>query len=253
MTIKHDNIIYISNISKLGGVESFAMYMVREYKDLDICVVCKTCDVNQMARMLRYCPVYVHRGEQLECKQMVINYDTSILDFLNKGEVTMVIHGDYTQPNYKVYPNFKHPKITRIVAVTQTLADRMKEKFGIECECCYNPFVPEPKKRRITIVSATRLSNIKGGWRMKALAEELDLQQVNYIWYVFSNDADCIHSPNVIFLPPRLDVYKWIQEADFLCQLSDTEAMSYSINEARAYRHSNHHNTASISGRNQYN
>ena len=70
---------------------------------------------------------------------------------------------------------------------------------------------------------------------MKALAERLDFEKVNYVWSVFTNDEDIIHSPNVIFLQPRLDVYKWIQEADYLVQLSDTEAMSYSINEAMSY------------------
>lgn len=53
---------------------------------------------------------------------------------------------------------------------------------------------------------------------MKAFAEALDLAGINYVWYVFTDDADCIHSNNVIFLKPRLDVYKWIQEADYLFQ-----------------------------------
>lgn len=70
---------------------------------------------------------------------------------------------------------------------------------------------------------------------MKALAEELDIAGVPYIWYVFTSDSDCIHSKNVIFLPERLDVYKWIQECDALVQLSDTEACSYSIAEALSY------------------
>ena len=70
---------------------------------------------------------------------------------------------------------------------------------------------------------------------MKALAEELDRQCINYVWYVFTSDKDHINSPNVIFLPERLDAYKWIQDADALVQLSDTEACSYSISEALAY------------------
>lgn len=64
---------------------------------------------------------------------------------------------------------------------------------------------------------------------MKALAEALDKEQVNYIWYVFTSDKDTINSPNVVFLKERLDVYRWLQECDALIQLSDTEACSYSI------------------------
>ena len=70
---------------------------------------------------------------------------------------------------------------------------------------------------------------------MKLLAQALDLAGVNYVWYIFTNENDIIGSPNVCFTKERLNVYKWIQEADYLVQLSDTEACSYSINEAMAY------------------
>lgn len=59
-TISHDNIIWIGVISKLGGVESFAYYMAKKYKDLDIAVMCKSGDVKQLERIRQYCPAYVH-------------------------------------------------------------------------------------------------------------------------------------------------------------------------------------------------
>ena len=235
MGIYHDNIIYISNISKLGGVESFAYYMAKKYCYLDICVLCKSGDPKQLERIRQYCPAYIHRGEDIDCKVMIINYDTSILDFVKSGDVYMVVHADYTQSCYSIYPNFKHPKIKKVLGITQYICNTVEQKFGVKCELCYNPIALEEEQERITLVSATRLSKIKGGQRMKALAEALDIAGVNYVWYVFTNDNDTIHSNNVIFLPPRLDVYKWIREADYLVQLSDTEACSYSINEALMY------------------
>ncbi len=147
----------------------------------------------------------------------------------------MVVHGDYTTSHYKVYPNFNHPKLTKVLAITKHLQDGIKKKFNVDCELCYNPLVLEPKQKRIVLVSATRLSAIKGGWRMKMLAQRLDMENINYVWYVFTNDNDIIGSPNVCFTKERLNVYKWIQEANYLVQLSDTEACSYSINEAMAY------------------
>lgn len=144
----------------------------------------------------------------------------------------MVVHADYTQPCYTILPNFKHPKIKKVFGITQYICDTLKNNFGVNAELCYNPLLLNEKEKRITLVSATRLSAIKGGKRMKALADALDLKGINYVWYVFTNDNDCINSNNVIFLPPRLDVYKWIADADYLVQLSDTEACSYSIVEA---------------------
>ena len=147
----------------------------------------------------------------------------------------MVVHADYTQSCYSIYPKFNHPKIKKVLGITQYVCDTVKAKFGIDCELCYNPLVLEPKQKRIVLVSATRLSAIKGGERMRRLAMALDHADVNYVWYVFTNENDIIGSPNVCFIKERLNVYKWIQEADYLVQLSDTEACSYSINEAMGY------------------
>ena len=147
----------------------------------------------------------------------------------------MTVHADYTQPCYTIIPKFKHPKIKKVFGITQYICDTLKNNFGVDAELCYNPLAIEQPQKRLTLVSATRLSAIKGGKRMKALAEALDVAGINYVWYVFTNDNDCINSSNVIFLQPRLDVYKWISEADYLVQLSDTEACSYSIAEALTY------------------
>lgn len=234
MEIKHDNIIWIGHISKLGGVESFAYYIAKKYKDYDIAVMCKSGDVNQLERIRQFCPAYVHHGEKVICKTIITNCDTSILDFLDYDvckERIMVIHADYSQPCYSVFPDWHDKRITRILTITTYCQNMMREKFGIDTEYCPNPIVPENDDKPIILVSATRLSKIKGGTRMKALAEQLDLIGCNYIWYVFTNDADCIHSKNVIFLQERLDVYRWLQNCDVVCQLSDTECRSYTIDE----------------------
>lgn len=209
--------------------------MAQKYKDLDICVLCKSGDARQLERIRKFCPAYVYRGEEFSCKVIVINYDTSILDFVKFDKCYMVIHADYTQPCYTIYPKWNDPRITKVLGITQHICDIMQEHFNIKCDLCYNPIVLEPRQKRITLVSATRLSKIKGGWRIKALAEQLTLNGINFVWYIFTNEQDNIHLDNVIFMQERLDVYKWIQEADYLVQLSDTEACSYSINEALAY------------------
>lgn len=67
---------------------------------------------------------------------------------------------------------------------------------------------------------------------MIGLAKALDQAKVDYIWYVFTNDTDAIDSPNVVYMKPRLDVGRWISKANYVVQLSDTEACSYTINEA---------------------
>lgn len=148
--------------------------MAKKYRNLDIMVLCKRGNINQLDRIREFCPAMEHHGEHVECESMIINCDTTILDFVDHPEVTMVCHADYTQPCYSDYPNWFHPKITRIVAITKDIQKKLKQQFNVDAELCYNPLMLEPFKKRLMLVSATRLSAIKGGERMKKLAAELD-------------------------------------------------------------------------------
>lgn len=162
MEIIHDNIIWIGVISKLGGVESYAYYMAKKYQDLDIAVVCKSGDVNQLERIREFCPAYELRpSDKVICKKLIINCDTTILDKSEFDECWMVIHADYSQPCYTIYPDWYDERITGFIAITSHIQKIMKEKFNIDCELCYNPLVLEKKEKPIIIVSATRLSKIK--------------------------------------------------------------------------------------------
>ncbi len=58
---------------------------------------------------------------------------------------------------------------------------------------------------------------------MIKLANALDRNGIDYIWYIFTNDTNAINNPNIIYMKPRLDVRFWIKRADYLVQLSDTE------------------------------
>lgn len=135
--------------------------MAKKYHDLDICVLCKKGDLKQLERIREYCPAYEWHGEEINCKTIIINYDTSILSSVNCKNCYMVVHADYSQPCYKVYPEFNHPKITKVIAITKYIQKMMKDKFNVDCDLCYNPLVPEEYANRITLVSATRLSPIK--------------------------------------------------------------------------------------------
>lgn len=84
--IRCTNIIYISNISKLGGVESYAYYMAKKYRDYDIMVLCKSGNINQLERIREFCPAEIHQGQKIYCKTMIINYDTSILDYVEERQ-----------------------------------------------------------------------------------------------------------------------------------------------------------------------
>lgn len=230
--IKHNNIIYIRDFSELGGVETFTFEMIKKYKDLDIAVVYVTAHDSQLERLKPYCKTYKHIGQKIDCKVAIINYDISIIDFITeKAKIYQVVHGDYSHEAYTWKPP-THDRITKYIAVTKYVADNFKRITGLtNVTYNYNPLTIDDKPY-LKLVSATRLSKIKGKERMIRLANCLSNNNIDFIWYVFTNDRDSINNPNVIFMKTRRDVDKWIRDSDYLIQLSDTEALAYSINEA---------------------
>ena len=231
--IEHENIIYISYISEIGGVETFAYELAKKYKDRDVAVVCKTIDKGQLKRLSKICWVYKHTDQIIRCKTAIINYDTSIINFIEDGaDIYMTIHADYEHNFYKnKFP--QHDRIKAYIGITEHIVESFKRCTGNQnCMLGYNPLTIEKDDNYLTLVSATRLTSIKGKDRMIKLANEMDKRGIDYIWYVFTNDTNAINSPNVVYMKPRLDVSRWIEKADYVVQLSDTEACSYTINEA---------------------
>ena len=231
--IEHDNIFYIRDLSEIGGVETFIWEMVKKYKDYDIAVVYKTANLKQLNRLKQYCRCYEHIRQKIKCKTAIINWDTSIIDFIEEGaDIYQTIHGDYSNPAYTWKP-LTHSRIKDYICITKHVLKTFQELMGVHnCILGYNPLEIDDTEKLLILVSATRLSRIKGKDRMIALSRALDLAGIKYIWYIFTNDKDAIKSDNVVYMKPRLDVGKWIAKADYVVQLSDTEACSYTINEA---------------------
>lgn len=230
--IKHANIIYIRDFSELGGVETFTYEMVKKYHNLDIAVVYKTAHISQLRKVAKVCPAYQHTGEPIECDVAIINYDISIIPYISESaDIYQVIHGDYENEAYKWKPP-THPRIKAYIGITKHIVESFRRITGIEnVILSYNPLTIIENKP-IMLISGTRLSKIKGKDRMVKLVQELDKRKINYKWIIFTNDLEAIESPNVYYEKPTSDFTKWLNFADYLVQLSDTEACSYSINEA---------------------
>jgi len=232
--INHENIFFVSDINVIGGVETFLWEMVKKYQKYDIAVVYRTGNEKQIKRLQKYCMVYQHSKQRIKCKIAIINYDVSIIDYNDEGaEIYQVIHGDYTNPVYTWKP-LTHPRIKEYIGVCKYIEDGFRKLMGIKnTSYIYNPLtVDDEEDKMLILVSATRLTKIKGKDRMIELANALDNAGIKYIWYVFTNDVNAINNPNVVYMKPRLDVRRWIRKADYVVQLSDTEALCYTMLES---------------------
>ena len=65
---------------------------------------------------------------------------------------------------------------------------------------------------------------------MKRAADILDKKGIPFIWQVFTNNT--FQHESILTRKPCLNVIDYIKDADFLVQLSDTEAFCFSVAEA---------------------
>lgn len=238
MVIKHDNILYARDIHSIGGVETYIYEMAKKYKDKDIAVVTKNIDVNQKKRLEQFCRVYIHTNQKIECKVIITNWDTSIINFVNdEAKVYTVLHTDYGNVIERLGLPKDNPRITYI-GITEVSKKNFEDITGIKDRTilCRNPLALEEDKPILKLISATRLSKIKDNGRCNAIANELERQGIDYIWYFFTSDEYKTNPiwahKNVVHIKNRLDVGSFMKEADWLIQPSECEGDSYTLREA---------------------
>ena len=233
-TIEHKNILYANDLHMIGGVETFLYEMCKKYHDLDICVCYKTADKQQIKRLKKLVPVYrVDENTKLLCKVAIINYDMTIIDQIVEGDIYQTIHADYSNPHYQALgiavPT--DPRIKGYITITHYSEKTYEEITGIKPMFSYNPLSVEKTEKPLILMSALRLRVEKGTERMKALINALNNAGINYLWYIFADETWDVEDPHLVYIKPRLDLSYFMEQADYLVQLSDTECCSYSINE----------------------
>ena len=228
--MKYANVFYVPHFNIIGGIETYIYELVKKYKKYDITIVYSdpTSDREQLKRIRKYARVIKLGSEKIECEKLFIMYRCNI-DSFKADYIVQITHADYKFQNLK--PNLDK-RINENYGVSKAVAKAYEEISGLETKVCYNPIKTDKPKKVLKLISATRLTKEKGGQRMVRLIEELDKANIPYIWLIFSNQKLGIYNPNVIYMQPRLDIKTYIAEADYLVQLSDTEAWSYSVLES---------------------
>lgn len=245
--IKHKNIVYVRDIAPIGGVETYVYELIKKYRDLDIAVVCRTCDARQKKRLKEMCPVYMFKNEPIECDVAIINWDTSIIDYLpkeiwrenlKKGDprgIYQGVHADYTHPAMGPLP--QDPRIKEYLCITKEQMDKFPlMTTATNYRLCRNPMTLEKEEKPLVLCSPTRLTKQKGGELMYRLACELERQGTPFVWFVITTeeylDDPIFKNKNVVYIKSRLDVDFYLRMADWVVLPSECEGDSYTIREA---------------------
>ena len=223
------NIFYFRYLAICGGIETFFYYLGKKYRERDITVYYSCAEPETVERISKYIRVKKHRGETITCERAFFCYNLDIINSVQAEEYIQIVHGDYAALG--IVPQL-HPKITKYVGVSGTVAESFSRANGVLCETAYNPIAPDEPRKLLRLVSATRLSSEKGKRRMLRLAELLDQAEISFDWTVFTPDTAPLPHRNIVFRPPREDIWDHIAASDYLVQLSDSEGYCYSVVEA---------------------
>lgn len=176
--------------------------------------------LRKYVRVIQWKPEFEKEG--IKCDKIFYNYYTEIAEFVDAKEHIQVLHTDYKEQIKNIgYGFIRNPIITRYIAPTKVVAEHFTEMYGLPCEVISNPIVIDKPPRVLNLISATRLTDEKGKWRMVELGKQLNIAGIPYIWTIFTNDKQEIKNDNIIYMKPRLDISPFIANSDYLVQLSE--------------------------------
>lgn len=228
--MKAQIVIYTSKTYEIGGIESFIYnFCSIMNKHYDILVLYDQMDPSQIARLTPLVPVMRNGGNQeIECDTLIINrvFDKIPSNIKFKKSIQMV-HGCKAANPWHI-PTDKG----QVVCVSEAVRESFGEEAA-EAQVIKNLVNPKKTKDMLLLVSATRLdTNEKGQERMLQLAQLMKRQGVPFIWLYFSNAALKDAPENMIRMQPTQNIAPYMRKADYLVQLSDTEAFCYSMVES---------------------
>lgn len=232
-------ILFHRKIYKIGGVETFLFnfcYSLRDY--YDITVLYEEIDTDQAAHMFPYAHLEkLERNKEYVC-DIAINNTASWVDYpknINAEKTFSIIHCDYKDymriANVKPAFHIGH----EFICINKFARDSFVDLFKCDCDVIEGTLQPDFAPNKILhLVSATRLSIEKGKQRMYTLMRLLRNANIKFDWKIFTNDKFELSEefPEVTVMKPCYDVIDWVADADYLVQLSDTEALCLAVREA---------------------
>ena len=237
MEYKLKTAYYIAGLNTIGGIETHLYYLAKRYADRDVTILTKYhCDEYQLRRIRKsWRVIELKPQDKVECDLIFLTYDLSILKQVKAKEMYFVIHNDYAtlieNGNMPKGSDKIIPGVSKYIAVSEAARKGYNPKAKPETH--YFPIEMDEFEEPILLFSATRLTSEKGPERYKKLADALDRAGVNYQWHIYANTTARFESPNVFFMPPRIDVVAKMPLYDGCVQLSDVEGFSLTLIEAQ--------------------
>ena len=245
-------LVQMTYLQAVGGIETAMYQLAKTFPDEDITfLVNSTADGAdaQIKRLEKYHPVIVDRDRNGSHEADVALIYTPIMvevpwQTIKAKKVYQFIHSDikgllaFPQwQNFKWKPN---ERVDKVISVSETARDGLKEVFGVDSEVVPNIFnAPE---KRVVFAYMGRASAEKGVDKVIELAKRFEEAGKDYI-ILISSQVDPYGTlwpiiqanKRIILVPqgPYNDIF--YRCADYLIQLSVSESWGYSTREALSH------------------
>ena len=223
-------VIYTSNIYNFSGIDSFTYNFCKAmHKHYDILVVYDNADPEQLARLMPFVPVYRNNpAEVIKCDTLINNrINDKVPQNIRCRKMFQMVHGCKAGNPWHIPQNKG-----QIICVSEVAKDSFEEQTE-DALVVKNLVEKSDTNDMLLLVSATRLdTSEKGRERMLKLARLMQNQGIAYTWLYFSNNELKNAPEGVIHMKPTLDIRKYFKKADYVVQLSDTEAFCYTLVES---------------------
>ena len=219
-------LLYTSYLHVIGGIETFVLnYIDLLGEEYSIGVYCPQTSPEMVELISQRAKLFTE-NEPISCDTIVMIrvMDTIPKNVKYKKSVRMC-HACKTLPSWYVKDDCDD-----LVHVS----DASRSSFKTKGDVIYNPLL-KSRNKALMIVSATRIPAAdkgKNAERMIKLAKLLNDEEIPFLWMNFS-DAPLKNAPKgFVNVGTFHDLQPYIEKADYLVQLSDSEGFGYSVLEA---------------------
>lgn len=228
---KTDVVLYINSIQAIGGIGTFAYnFCEKMRKYYDITYVVNNAPDSHIMRMSQVATVIRNQPKrQIICDTLIMLriLDRQPANIIHNKSIQMC-HACRTNPGWHIPQDSDY-----IVNVSET----SKKSFGEDAKDAHviHNLIKERHKKTLLLISATRIPAPDKGdneKRMFRLAKMLNDAGIPFQWLNFS-EGTIPNAPRGFHnLGPEFDIDDFFPKADYVVQLSTSEAWSYTVLEA---------------------
>ena len=136
-----------------------------------------------------------------------------------------------------LFNQYQDMGIKEIVGCGEFVSKMSNEVLHDEPTTIKNILLPRKKTNKVLrLISCTRLDSQKGWGRMLQMMNMMRNAGIKFQWDIFTNSFQKCDYEEVHFYTQRYDIWDYLANADYTVLLSDSEGLSYTVQESLQYQ-----------------